>query len=425
MYRKVGIVLLMVFCLTGSSFAQVTNSPLTQQGVGDLYNGFQASSYGMGGIGISNGDIRYINTQNPALLLYNSIYTYGAGVIGESRTTADGTASQKAGNMNLSHLGMSFPVKAGKWVSSVVLSPYSNVDYQFINTGTLNAGTSNEATFETRQKGTQGLAQLEWANGIYIKKNFSLGIKAKYLFGSIRRESSNVLTSAGTNTLIVPTVFDRDAVSDFLFGIGAQYRYEVKKDTYLNFGLIYDFQSDVNTKRLKTLESRNTGDLVISSDTLVNDVKKTMTLPSNIGFGVSIGKPLKWLVGLDVRMQQWKNFKNYDGLDDGLQNAMSVAIGGEYTPDAGSINSTFKRMTYRLGASFEKTPYVLNNSGVNDFGINFGSSIPVGGISSLDMGFRFGKRGSASNNQLSEDYFRLQLGLTFNDRLWFIKRKFD
>jgi len=425
MYRIVGIILLVVFCLAESSFAQVSNSPLTQQGVGDLYTGYQANSYGMGGIGISNGDVRYINSQNPALLVYNSIYTYGAGVIGESRTTADGTGSQKAGSMNLSHLGMSFPIKASRWVSSVILSPYSNVDYQFIDNGTLNAGTANEATFETRQRGSQGLAQLEWAHGIRIKKDLSVGIKAKYLFGSIKRESSNVLTSSGINTLIVPTVLDRDAVSDFLFGIGAQYRYEVKKGTYLNFGLIYDFQSDVNTKRLKTLETRNTGDIVTASDTLINDVKKTMTLPSTIGFGVSIGKPLKWLAGLDVRMQQWGNFKNYDGSDEGLQNSMSVAIGGEYTPDAGSISSIFKRMTYRLGASYEKMPYVLNNSGVNDLGINFGSSIPVGGISSLDMGFRFGKRGSISSNQLDESYFRLQLGLTFNDRLWFIKRKFD
>jgi len=420
MYRKVGLILLVTFGLIESGLTQVSNSPLTQQGVGDLYGGNQPNSFGMGGIGISNGDVRYINNQNPALLVYNSIYTYSAGVIGESRQAADDANSQKTGNMNLSHLGMSFPIKPNRWVSSIILSPYSNVEYQFINEGTI-----EDATFESRQRGSQGLVQLEWAHGFRVTNNLKIGAKAKYLFGSIRKESANVLTSAGVNTSNVPTISDRDAVSDILIGLGAQYRYKLRKGTFLNIGLIYDLQSDVNTKRLRTLETRNIGGAVLTSDTIINNVKGTMRLPATLGFGISIGKPLKWLAGVDVRLQPWANYQNYEGVDDGLQNAMSVVLGGEYTPDAGSIDKILKRVTYRLGMSYEKTPYVLNDSGVNDLGINFGGSIPVSGISSLDMGFRFGKRGSLGSNQLQEDYFRLQLGVTFNDRQWFIKRKFD
>lgn len=422
MYRKVGLILLVTFALIESGLTQVSNSPLSQQGVGDLYGTHQPNSFGMGGIGISNGDVRYINNQNPALLVYNSIYTYSAGVIGESRQTADDVNSQKSGNMNLSHLGMSFPIKAGKWVSSIMLSPYSNVEYQFINDGTV-----GDATSESRQRGSQGLVQLEWAHGVRITDNLKIGAKAKYLFGSIRKESANVLTSSGVNTLNVATISDRDAVSDILLGFGAQYRYELPKGNFLNIGLIYDLQKDVNMKRLRTFETRSAGDVVLSSDTiaLVNNGKGTVRLPSTLGFGISIGKPLKWLAGLDVRLQPWANYKTYEGGDGGLQNSVSVALGGEYTPDAGSIDKILRRVTYRLGMSYEKTPYVLNDSGVNDLGINFGGSIPVGGISSLDMGFRFGKRGSLGSNQLKEDYFRLQLGVTFNDRLWFIKRKFD
>jgi long-subunit fatty acid transport protein len=206
--------------------------------------------------------------------------------------------------------------------------------------------------------------------------------------------------------------------------VGAQYSRKINKDNYLSVGVIYDFKSDVKTKRLQTLEIRNFADIVLSSDTLVDNAIGAMTLPSTIGFGASIGTPLKWLAGIDVRIQPWSNFKDFNNSSVSLQNAMSVAIGGEYTPDAGSIDKILSRMTYRIGASYEKTPYVIEDSGVNDFGINFGSSVPVG-ISSLDMGFRFGKRGSISSNQIKENYFRMQIGLTFNDRLWFIKRKFD
>ncbi len=419
MYRKVGTVLLIAFGIAQAAIAQVSSSPLTQQGLGDLYKPSLAYSFGMGGIGISNGSVRYVNNQNPALLVYNSVYTYSAEVLGESRRVSDGVAAQKSGGMNLKNLGMSFPIKSGKWVSSIMLSPYSNVKYQFTTEDVLE-GTP----FNTVQRGSQGLAQLEWAHGFKITDDLKVGVKAKYLFGSIKKEFSNVLTGSGVNRALVPTTFNRDAVSDLLYGLGAQYRYKVNKNTYLNLGMIYDFQSNVKTKRLQTFETRNRGNIVFSSDTLVNNVIGAMTLPSTLGFGVSIGKPLKWLAGVDVRFQSWSSFKDFENSNNNLQNSTSIAIGGEYTPDAGSIDKLFSRMTYRLGASYEKTPYIVEGSGVNDFGINFGGSIPIG-ISSLDMGFRFGKRGSLSNNNIKESYFRLQIGMTFNDRHWFIKRKFD
>jgi hypothetical protein len=65
----------------------------------------------------------------------------------------------------------------------------------------------------------------------------------------------------------------------------------------------------------------------------------------------------------------------------------------------------------------------VNGNNVSDFGINFGLSIPAG-RSSIDLGLRTGRRGNVSDNQLSEQYWKLYLGLSLNDQ-WFIKRKFD
>ena len=419
MYKQIGIVLLVTFCVTKAGLAQVSSSPFTQQGLGDLYATSLPNSFGMAGIGISNSNIRYMNNQNPALLVYNSTYTYTVGVIGESRRASNGEVSQKSVNMNLSHLGMSFPIKRGKWVSSIVLSPYSNVNYEFEDTGVL-----NEVAFQTFHKGSQGLAQLQWSHGVSITEDLKVGVKAKYLFGSIQKKSSNILTGSGVNKQFMPTIFNKSAVSDMLFGLGVQYRYKIDKENYLNLGVIYDFKSEVKTKRLQTLETRSPLGIVQASDTLINNTRETMTLPAALGFGVSVGKPLKWLASIDVRIQQWSDFQDFNASNMHLQDAISLAIGGEYTPDPGSINKILERMTYRLGMSYEKTPYVVEGRGVDDFGINFGSSIPVG-ISSLNMGFRFGKRGSLSSHQIKENYFRLKIGLTFNDPLWFIKRKFD
>jgi hypothetical protein len=61
---------------------------------------------------------------------------------------------------------------------------------------------------------------------------------------------------------------------------------------------------------------------------------------------------------------------------------------------------------------------------VNDFGVNFGVSLPVGRISTIDFSVKIGNRGSIVKNTIEENYFKIYLGMTFNDN-WFIKRKFD
>ena len=101
---------------------------------------------------------------------------------------------------------------------------------------------------------------------------------------------------------------------------------------------------------------------------------------------------------------------------------MHYGLGGEITPTVG--NNYFSRMTYRLGASYDDFPFMINNSPVKDVGINLGLALPVGGVSKLDVAIKIGKRGDLKASGIAEDYFKIYFGATFNDR-WFIKRKFD
>lgn len=81
-------------------------------------------------------------------------------------------------------------------------------------------------------------------------------------------------------------------------------------------------------------------------------------------------------------------------------------------------------MTYRTGVSIEESPYLINGKPLKDLGINFGLSLPVSRVSSLDLAVRWGKRGNVSDNTIEETYFKIYFGVTFNDQ-WFIKRRFD
>lgn len=77
-----------------------------------------------------------------------------------------------------------------------------------------------------------------------------------------------------------------------------------------------------------------------------------------------------------------------------------------------------------MGLQYEKTPFVFNGEDINDFGINFGVTLPVSNASSIHTSFLFGQRGKTENDLIRERYFRVSLGITFNDR-WFTKVKYD
>ena len=94
----------------------------------------------------------------------------------------------------------------------------------------------------------------------------------------------------------------------------------------------------------------------------------------------------------------------------------NMAAGGEITPNP-LANSYLKRMTYRVGLSYEKNPFLINGNQVKDVGINFGFSCPTG-FSSLGFWLaRIGKRGDKAQTILEESYFKIYFGITFNDQV--------
>ena len=113
-------------------------------------------------------------------------------------------------------------------------------------------------------------------------------------------------------------------------------------------------------------------------------------------------------------------------------NSNRISLGGYYLPKINSISSYWDRITYRAGVRFEKTGLSIDGSGtntnftaINDFGISFGLGLPLKRLSTVNLGFEFGKRGTTENNLIEENYFNLRLSLSLTDINWFKKRKID
>lgn len=422
--RKSHFPLLLIFLL-GSFLAlgQAARSPFSSFGLGEQYGNALATNQGMGGVGISNPQYWYINNQNPALLVFNRLTSFQAGLIGEQRTQSSSVASEKSGSGNLNYMVLGIPVKPGRWTSSLALMPYSRLNYQLKYIQPIEGSTTN--TVNAIEKGSGGINQVSWSNGVSITRSISVGLKATYLFSSIVTEHSSFLSQSSQVLLIAPNLYERTFVSDFQFSPAVSIHIDslFKHNYRLNFGAVYDFGADLNSKFYQRIERLNAAG-IIDSTTLINNVKGTITIPRSLSAGISFGKGYKWLVSVDGSYADYSQYRSLDGTNPYGTDNWRMAAGFELTPDQASLSSYLKRMTYRTGLSLENYPYLVNGNRVRDFGITFGFSAPVSRMSSIDLALKVGKKGDKTLNTLEENYIKLYFGITFNDQ-WFIKRRFD
>lgn len=419
--NKYFFLLVLCFAFSSASFGQAASSPYSSLGLGDYYGNALIHNQGMGGVGFSQPQFWYINNMNPALLVFNSLTTFEAGIVGENRNIQSDSISQTERGGNLNYLAMAFPMKRNKWTTSIGLMPFTNVDYRLQYLDDVEGSTVPATVIE---EGTGGLSQLYWSNGVRLTPDFSIGLKITYLFSSITNSYSNVVDVPSQPVPYLVIREEKTNVKDFTFLGGVSYSKDsLWNDDYrLSIGAIYSFGSDVNTEA-DTKFSR----LTLSGDTIqgyyLSGRKGQISLPSGLGGGISISKGLKWSVGADIFLQDWKQF-SYINQNDQIEATQysKYALGGELTPDYMSV-SYLKRITYRTGVSAETYPFLANGKKVKDFGINFGLSLPAG-RSNINLAFITGRRGNKADNILQENYFKIYFGITFNDQ-WFVKRKFD
>lgn len=421
--RKIHFLVPVIFFLAiVTAHGQAAHSPFSSYGLGEQYGNGLTHNQGMGGVGVSNAQFWYINNINPALLVYNRLTTFEAGLIGEKRTQLSDSLTQKSGSGNLNYLALSIPIKPGWWTSALSLMPFTRLNYQLKYQEAVDGTTTN--TVEVVEQGSGGINQFSWSNGVSLNKNISVGLRATYLFSATVNEYSSILTK--TAITISPKIYDRTFVSDFQFSPGFSLHLDslTKKNYRFNFGVVYDFKANLNTKFYQRVERWSPAGLIDSLTTISNQ-PGTITIPSNLIVGFSFTRPpYKWMAAVDASYSDYSQYRDLTGGNPYKANNWRVAAGFELTPDHSSLSNYLKRVTYRTGVSLENYPYLVNGNAVKDFGITFGLSLPVNRISSLDLALKVGKKGDRTLNTIEENYIKLYFGITFNDQ-WFIKRRFD
>ena len=423
-FRKYVFIILGLLLAVEAS-GQAARTPFTSFGIGEPYGNALINQQGMAGVGVSQPQFWFINNQNPALLVYNSINTsFQAGLITERRSISGDTLSETSQGGNMNYLVTAFPIKPGKWTTSVGLMPYTAVNYRLQYTDNI-AGSSEEVS--VLEEGDGGLTQLYWSNGVRLTKDIAVGLKASYIFSSIVNTYKNQLINSTQPVNYMAAIEEKSYVRDFMFGTGISFSKDslFSRQRYrLSFGATYDFATELNARKTDRIFRTNAVGDTTNVTVLPSSGNGSYSIPSAITVGLSLSRGQRWSVGTEFSYQDWSTFKNISGLENRLQTSWRAAVGAEVIPDPFDTENYLKRMTYRAGLSMEENPFLANNNPVRDIGINFGFTLPAGRYNSVDLAFKYGKRGDKSENILQENYFKIYFGITFNDQ-WFIKRRFD
>jgi hypothetical protein len=408
----------------------VANSPFSRLGIGDI-NAKTSSirSFSMGGIGVASPNSAMINDLNPALLFYNSLVTFETGVAGESKQISNQNQQQTSTNANLGYIALSMPISK-RWASVIGLRPFSNVDYQTYSEENVvnNPSVQVVKTYE----GEGGLSEAFFGNGVKIWKGLTLGLQGSFLFGSINNDAGTILRDTTAQGLSSEkTVFStRTTYSGLNVNSGLHYRHTVNERLFVSLGATYGWGGDIGGIRRTLLQRRDLtrNELPVEETALSDSISGSIYLPGSFSVGLGVDNGENWGIGIDFTAHQLSGFRSFEGRQE-LHDAFRFGMGGEYTPDMLSLDSYLKRITYRAGFSYARTPWMTNGNNVDDIAVTWGASFPVGRMTAiqrsfLNVGLALGKRGNLTDNPLREMYFRFQVGLSLNNR-WFIRRMID
>lgn len=392
--------------LFGTVSGQTISSTYSDNGIGLIHYQGLPNNMAMGEVGIGVPTTWHLNFQNPAFLPYNRYSVFQVGMEMDRRNMESSIINGSKVSGGLRFLNYAFPVINGKWTTSMGLSPYSTSNLDKFSRETVQDTVVRVTAFNN----SGGLSAFHWANGFTLADGLYAGARVTYLFGTLsyleqhRLDNSSSLTSR---------VDDNRSYSGSKFDISMGYVAKPNDDTRLSFGAVYSLSSNLTGERVSQISTR-------SSSTEPSNVDISYRIPSSLGLGISYHNIDKLILGFDVKTTQWASAGESG---DQFVNTTKIGFGVQWTPDYASLNSFWKRIDYRLGITFDKLPYVFNGNEINETGVTFGGSIPMG-VSNLDLAFKYGVLGTLDNDLIREDYFRIVIGATINDR-WFIKRRYD
>lgn len=418
------IVLSFTLLVTGLlGFSQEnTSSPYSYYGLGDVRFRGTHDARAMGGLNIT-GDSIALNLQNPASYSRLHLMNFAVGGSTNFNNLKNSTTTEQAQRTSLDYLAVGIPM--GKFGASFGLIPYSAVGYKLRSSSTDNNLERNKEFFGN------GNVNKFFVGGAYsFTKQLSFGINLEYNFGNINNvvRESIIDLSSDENVQLGSREKNNSRISGINYTLGLLYDTKWREKYIISTSLNYQPKAKLNVNNSRNIASvlvDVAGNEFVFEPNEIDVADSNLIIPSKLSIGAGIGEKNKWMLGTEISFVNSKTQQNLfdQSMNTSYKNSQKYIIGGYYIPKYDSFNSYLSRVVYRAGFRYDTNGLVINNQTINDYGMNFGLGLPLG-VSKIDVGFEFGKRGTILSGLIQENYFNLSIGLSLSDK-WFRKTLID
>ncbi len=410
--------------------AAQTASPYSRYGLGFLRTTGFSANRGFAELSGGYASTANINYTNPASYSAIALTTLEIGANIDIANIKASDSTYRTANGSVSHVAIGVPLKRGRWGLSFGLLPYSNMNYTFKQSGS----DSTFGGFENIYRGLGSLYQVYAGTGVQFK-GFSVGFNAGFLFGKLDYAKYALFPDS------VGALNSRNVsfykVNGFIYNVGVQYRYvlkkrtkenELKQDIILTLGAYGSSQMPTSTRLTSYWErfyyASDGSTYITDTVSSIKDSRSKITLPYHVGGGFTVGNEANWLVGADFRFGNWSSFSS-ELNNDKLADNWRVMVGTQITPNIDSRKAAGK-IQIKLGAYYGQSEAMYRGQNLSEAGGTIGFGLPVWrkAIARINISGDFGSRGFNLTNAVTENYYRINLSFVLNDT-WFIKRKFD
>ena len=415
--RKLSILFILISFF---GYSQRTSySPYSYFGVGETNFSATVENQMMGG-NTAYYDSVHQNMNNAASLSKLKFVNYSVGVDLKNTSYLSSSTNEKSTAAAINYISVAIPTKLLSF--SFGIKPKTSVGYLLENDD-----KSKTPPELNRFTGSGGVSNAFVSIGFELFKNWGFGFSSSYAFGNLNHYHTKILE----NIELYTRVSSESSVSGLDYNFSTVYQKTFNEKITLYSSIIYQPEANYksrNNQIISTIDPNSSfgGDSEEIDLSAVGLKNTNIKIPNSLSFGLGLGQDKKWFLGFNYMKNDEGGYKNeLMGLDNvEFKSSQTYSIGGFLLPEYNSFTNYFKTLTYRFGVRYKNGGLYVNNQQINEIGVNFGFGIPLAGISSANLGFEFGQRGTTKASLIKEKFFSIRLGVSLND-LWFIRSMYN
>ncbi len=415
--RKLSILFILISFF---GYSQRTSySPYSYFGVGETNFSATVENQMMGG-NTAYFDSVHQNMNNAASLSKLKFVNYSVGVDLKNTSYLSSSTNEKSTAAAINYISVAIPTKLLSF--SFGIKPKTSVGYLLENDD-----KSKTPPELNRFTGSGGVSNAFVSIGFELFKNWGFGFSSSYAFGNLNHYHTKILE----NIELYTRVSSESSVSGLDYNFSTAYQKTFNDKITLYSSIIYQPEAKYksrNNQVISTIDPNSSfgGDSEEIDLSAVGLKNTNIKIPNSLSFGLGLGQDKKWFLGFNYMKNDEGGYKNeLMGLDNvEFKSSQTYSVGGFLLPEYNSFTNYFKTLTYRLGLRYKNGGLYVNNQQINEIGVNFGFGIPLAGISSANLGFEFGQRGTTKASLIKEKFFSIRLGVSLND-LWFVRSMYN